>query len=70
MRDTVYFTLEGLEDGADKGSCKGGSRPSGLVRPAALLAYGKDTVPPPTLARTPVVPGQDVAIPRATRTAR
>ena len=31
---------------------------------------GRLTVPPPTAARTPVVPGQDVGSPRATRTAR
>jgi len=31
---------------------------------------GTLTTPPPTRARTPVVPGQDVAMPRATRTAR
>ena len=31
---------------------------------------GTLTCPPPTAARTPVVPGQDVGNPRATRTAR
>lgn len=41
-----------------------------VLRASAPLDHGTLTVPPPTAARTPVVPAQLVGIPRATRTAR